>query len=98
MAGHWLRNGKMFAFSKQDLHAMYGEFIGTTLFMLLVLLPMGRGHLLKTAPSSIGMAGVQATVTNLSLDNASDGTSIQGSDAARLIVSFLDNELRDSSH
>lgn len=32
------------------------------------------------------MAGVQATVTNLSLDNAPDGTSIKGSDAARLMV------------
>jgi hypothetical protein len=36
----------------------------------------------------IGMAGVQATVTNLSMDNSSDGTSIQGSDAARLMVSI----------
>lgn len=36
----------------------------------------------------IGMAGVQATVTNLSQDNATDGTSIQGSDAARLMVSI----------
>lgn len=49
---------------------MYGEFIGTVIFLL------------------IGMAGVQATVTNLSQDNASDGTSIQGSDAARLMGLF----------
>lgn len=32
------------------------------------------------------MAGVQATVTNLSVDNSTDGTAIQGSDAARLMV------------
>jgi hypothetical protein len=38
MAGHWLRNGQMFAFSKQDLHAMYGEFLGTTMFLLLVFI------------------------------------------------------------
>jgi hypothetical protein len=80
MAGHWLRNGQMFAFSKQDLHAMYGEFIGTCIFLL------------------IGMAGVQATVTNLSVDNATDGTSIKGSDAARLLVSFSLREIRDASH
>lgn len=35
---------------------------------------------------SIGMAGVQATVTNLSLNNDTDGTALTGSDAARLMV------------
>ncbi|KAJ9119673.1 hypothetical protein QFC22_003383 [Naganishia vaughanmartiniae] len=71
MAGHWItQRGGWRAFKKQDLHAMYGEFIGTVLFLL------------------IGMAGVQATVTNLSKDNSTDGTSIQGSDAARLIGLF----------
>lgn len=69
----------MFAFNKQDLHAMYGEFIGTTLFLL------------------IGMAGVQATVTNLSVDNATDGTSIRGSDAARLLVSLSERGSRRPS-
>jgi hypothetical protein len=42
--------------------------------------------LTSTLCCSIGMAGVQATVTNLSADNATDGTSIKGSDAARLMV------------
>lgn len=33
--GHWLRDGKgMFKVTKLDVHAMYGEFIGTVLFLL----------------------------------------------------------------
>ncbi|KAJ9127624.1 hypothetical protein QFC24_001034 [Naganishia onofrii] len=71
MAKHWFhKRGGWLSFTTLDLHAMYGEFIGTVLFLL------------------IGMAGVQATVTNLSMDNSSDGTSIQGSDAARLMGLF----------
>lgn len=49
---------------------MYGEFVGTVLFLLL------------------GLGGVQATVTNLSLNNETDGTNINGSDAARLMGLF----------
>lgn len=54
----------------KDLHAMYGEFVGTVLFLLFAL------------------GGVQATVTNLSIDNNSEGTNIEGSDAARLMGLF----------
>jgi len=58
---------------RNDMHAMYGEFIGTVLFMLFAL------------------GGVQSTVTNLSANQPSDdtnGTQIQGSDAARLTGLF----------
>jgi hypothetical protein len=33
--GHWILDGKgMLKITKLDLHAMYGEFIGTVLFLL----------------------------------------------------------------
>ncbi|KAH8088404.1 putative aquaporin 1 [Filobasidium floriforme] len=60
----------MFGNIRNDLHAMYGEFVGTVLFLLFAL------------------GGVQATVTNLSINNDSDGTTLQGSDAARLMGLF----------
>jgi hypothetical protein len=35
--GHWILDGKgMLKITKLDLHAMYGEFIGTVLFLLWV--------------------------------------------------------------
>ncbi|KAJ9097288.1 hypothetical protein QFC21_004957 [Naganishia friedmannii] len=78
MAGHWIsQRGGWRAFKSQDLHAMYGEFIGTAVKLMTY--------------DRFGMAGVQATVTNLSKDNSSDGTSIQGSDAARLMSIFNPN-------
>ncbi|KAI5452324.1 hypothetical protein NCC49_000886 [Naganishia albida] len=71
--GHWIRDdASIFKITKLDLHAMYGEFLGTVVFLM------------------IGMAGVQATVTDLSINQNGNGngTAINGSDAARLMGLF----------